>query len=285
MQDRASTAASIPHPPTTDSPYRSIRAQWRSFIRSLLTGICFAYTQVVNLSMKLRDIINLTLGPRHERIRRRLAFWRWRANTAFLEWRDGFDRRFGTETSSYVRVGALGVDGAAAEAAESYSPARVPWLWAMLRRLEIDPREFVFVDLGAGKGRALLVASGLPFQRIVGVELSPRLCTVARRNLAIYRSAEQRCFALEVVCGDAGEFPPPAENTVFFMFNPFRPEVLSRVIANVEESLRTRPREVLVLYAWPVHAELFRRPGVSLVFESPAWHLYRMHPPGAAAST
>jgi hypothetical protein len=34
----------------------------------------------------------------------------------------------------------------------------------------IDPGRFVFVDLGSGKGRTLLIASRLPFLRIEGVE-------------------------------------------------------------------------------------------------------------------
>src|ERR1700683_3774920 len=33
-----------------------------------------------------------------------------------------------------------------------------------------DFRDFVFVDLGSGKGRTLLMASDYPFRRIVGVE-------------------------------------------------------------------------------------------------------------------
>src|SRR6266487_940212 len=39
----------------------------------------------------------------------------------------------------------------------------------------IDLSAFTFVDLGSGKGRALLIASMYPFARIVGVEVQPEL--------------------------------------------------------------------------------------------------------------
>ena len=41
----------------------------------------------------------------------------------------------------------------------------------------------VFLDVGAGKGRAMLVASEYPFLRVEGVELNPKLADIARRNI------------------------------------------------------------------------------------------------------
>ncbi len=38
-----------------------------------------------------------------------------------------------------------------------------------------------FLDLGCGKGRALIVAAEFPFRAITGVELSPALAAIARR--------------------------------------------------------------------------------------------------------
>src|ERR1700691_4568599 len=53
---------------------------------------------------------------------------------------------------------------------------------AMCEHNHIDLSEFVFVDLGSGKGRTLLMASDYPFQRIVGVELLPALHETAKGN-------------------------------------------------------------------------------------------------------
>ena len=81
-----------------------------------------------------------------------------------------------------------------------------------------DFRDFVFVDLGSGKGRTLLMASDYPFRRIVGVELLPALHQAAQNNLSKYRSESQKCFALEAICGDATGFPFPAEPLVLYLF-------------------------------------------------------------------
>ena len=46
-------------------------------------------------------------------------------------------------------------------------------LEALREQIHLDFHDFVFVDLGSGKGRTLLMASEYPFRRIVGVELLP----------------------------------------------------------------------------------------------------------------
>ena len=61
-----------------------------------------------------------------------------------------------------------------------------------------DFRDFIFIDLGSGKGRALLMASDYPFRRIVGVELLPQLHRAAQDNLTKYRSETQQCFCRAV---------------------------------------------------------------------------------------
>jgi SAM-dependent methyltransferase len=125
-------------------------------------------------------------------------------------------------------------------------------LEALRERGHSDFQDFVFIDLGSGKGRTLLMASDYPFRRIVGVELLPALHRAARDNLKKYRSESQKCFALESICGDATEFSFPVEPTVFYLFNPFPESGLKRMIANLEQSLREHPRAVFVLYHNPL---------------------------------
>jgi SAM-dependent methyltransferase len=112
--------------------------------------------------------------------------------------------------------------------------------------------EFIFIDLGSGKGRTLLMASDYPFRRIVGVELLPALHRAAQENLGKYRSESQKCFAIESICGDATEFVFPVEPMVLFLFNPFPEAGLRRVIEKLEQSLREHPRKIYVLYHNPL---------------------------------
>lgn len=123
---------------------------------------------------------------------------------------------------------------------------------ALHQQTHLGFRDLVFLDLGSGKGRTLLMASDYPFRRIVGVELLLALHQAAQENLNRYRSESQKCFALESICADATEFAFPVEPTVLYLFNPF-PEVgLKRVMANLEQSLLANPRSVYVLYHNPV---------------------------------
>jgi hypothetical protein len=115
-----------------------------------------------------------------------------------------------------------------------------------------DFHAFVFIDLGSGKGRTLLMASDYPFRCIVGVELLPALHRAAQDNLGKYRGESQKCFALESICADATEFALPDEPTVLYLFNPFPETGLRRMIVTLEQSLREHPRVVYVLYHNPV---------------------------------
>jgi SAM-dependent methyltransferase len=125
-------------------------------------------------------------------------------------------------------------------------------LEALRGRTGIDVHDFVFVDLGSGKGRTLLMAADYPFNRIVGVELLPGLHRVAQENLGKYRGGAQKCFALESVCADATEFSFPQEPMVIYLFNPFPEAGLRRVLENLTRSLQQTPREAYVLYHNPL---------------------------------
>jgi SAM-dependent methyltransferase len=127
---------------------------------------------------------------------------------------------------------------------------------ALRERSHADLHDFVFIDLGSGKGRTLLMAADYPFRRIVGVELLPALHRAALENLSKYKSESQKCFAVESICADATEFAFPAEPTVLYLFNPFPEAGLRRVIANLEQSLREHPRAVYVLYHNPLLEEV-----------------------------
>jgi SAM-dependent methyltransferase len=141
----------------------------------------------------------------------------------------------------------------------AYQPTDPSSFAEMIASLPIDFREFTFVDLGSGKGRTLLMAAEYPFRRIVGIELLPALHQIAQENLARYSSESQRCFALEALCGDAGDFCFPAEPLVLYLFNPFPESGLKRVMAALERSLSAYSRTVYVLYLNPALEHVLAR--------------------------
>lgn len=104
---------------------------------------------------------------------------------------------------------------------------------------------YTFVDLGAGMGRAMLLASGYPFRTVLGVELHPTLARIARRNLAMWRAAGRERAPMRMYCRDVAEFPLPTGPCVAFLFNPFGAPVLRRLLRAWNRTLtRTLTRSV-----------------------------------------
>src|ERR1700693_2612248 len=87
---------------------------------------------------------------------------------------------------------------------------------ALREHTHSDLHDFVFIDLGSGKGRTLLMVSDYPFRRIVGVEILTALHLAAQQNISKYRSESQQCFALESVCANATAFVFPAEPILLY---------------------------------------------------------------------
>ena len=146
-----------------------------------------------------------------------------------------------------------------------YQPTEAALFNEMLNALsqqeQIDFSDFIFIDLGSGKGRTLLMASDYPFRRIMGVELLPALHQIAQQNLRQYHNQAQKCFLLESICGDARDFVFPAESTVLFLFNPLTETGLRQVMANLEKSLQARPRVTYVLYHNPLLEPVLKESG------------------------
>jgi predicted RNA methylase len=108
--------------------------------------------------------------------------------------------------------------------------------------------ETAFVDLGAGMGRAVLLASELKFKSVVGVELHSTLAGIARRNVKIWRAAGREHCPIQIVERDAVEFALPAGPVVVFLFNPFGASVLRRLLKRWRPALKGRAEGVDVLY-------------------------------------
>jgi hypothetical protein len=108
--------------------------------------------------------------------------------------------------------------------------------------------EFTFFDVGAGMGRAMMLAAEYPFRALLGVELNPTLARIGRRNLARWRAAGRARAPMRLICGDAAELELPAGPCVAFLFNPFNGPVLRRVLQSWSRTLAARREELDILY-------------------------------------
>lgn len=119
--------------------------------------------------------------------------------------------------------------------------------WHRMRRAAAM-EQTTFIDIGAGMGRAVLLASELRFLRVLGVEMHPALARIARRNLAAWRRAGRGVCPARIVEADATEMEFPSGPTVLFLFNPFGAVVMRRLLRAIARTYAGRPGELDILY-------------------------------------
>ncbi len=170
----------------------------------------------------------------------RLAWWANRAPAIF------FDRLRGVDTIP----GGFDGDVAAAEFGKVYAYDPTPWrvLSRSLRVAELRAENFIFVDVGCGKGRVLLSALALPFKRIIGIELSPTFCRIAQQNITNARFISRRCAAVEIICSDATKYRIPGRPMIMFFFNPFPFEIMEIVLSNIVNSYTQETRAIYLIF-------------------------------------
>jgi SAM-dependent methyltransferase len=156
----------------------------------------------------------------------------------------------GTETSRVVEAAELKGASAHGEHGFRYHPTASRPFRKLMRSLRI-PSEQVFLDIGSGKGRVLILALDFGFKRIVGVEHSAQLCEVARRNLASVLRRRGSTTPVEIQCRDAAEYDFQDDETVIYLYNPFDAVVLAKVMERLCASLRRAPRKIWLIYLHP----------------------------------
>jgi SAM-dependent methyltransferase len=172
-----------------------------------------------------------------------------------------FDQQWGTDTGGNFIPDKAEVIGPNWKYGARYQGCNATALAKVLAGLPIEHQRFQFVDLGCGKGRAILVAARFPFRKIVGVEYSDQLCQVARHNVSCFPTSERRCKEIEIICADAASFQFSEDLLLIFLFNPFGRKVMNRVVQNVSASYRRNPRRIIVVYFNAQFADSWKEAG------------------------
>lgn len=180
--------------------------------------------------------------------------------------RHPFDMRHGTDTGGYVAARDL----RSGEASDPYITGYAGCSPGIVRRLleqVPSPATTSFVDLGCGKGRALIVATEFGFRKVVGVELSPDLCQAARANAEIIATRFPERAGIEIVQGDAVAFTLPAGPLAIFLYHPFHRVLMQRLAERLAAMRLAEACAVHILYCNAVFADIFDRvPGFEPVF-------------------
>lgn len=154
--------------------------------------------------------------------------------------------------------------GLAPETAIGYSNSGGPDLDAVLTALRVSPGTAV-VDLGCGKGGALITLAQHPFGRVTGIDLSPELLRVAGQNIR-----KVGIDKVDLHCVDAVEFNLDEYDYVY-LYNPFPCNVVQAVMGNLVDSIRRRPRRVTIVYNTPrCHDTIVSNRGFEKIGEYPS---------------
>ena len=111
-----------------------------------------------------------------------------------------------------------------------------------------------------------MLASDTPFQRIVGVELSPALTVIAESNMAKWSAAPHLCSDIDVLNVDALAAPIPDSPVVLYIYNSFNLYVMLPLLERLQALALARSTPIDLIYAKPQQAPLVDAvPGIALL--------------------
>lgn len=138
-----------------------------------------------------------------------------------------------------------------------------------LAHLGPDRTPRAFVDIGCGKGKALIAATEVLARRhhasveVMGVEHLGALAVIAERNYWARFSRLPRIHAGDVADFDLTEVATPA---ILMLYNPFVGSVLDGFAAAASHI------DALVIYVNPVEPDAFHRHGFTTLARVDRWH-------------
>lgn len=160
-----------------------------------------------------------------------------RAQDCYFEW------KLGIRTSRRVSKSQLGYED---PLVNKYAPTDYVGFMKVMKHVQIQPGQDVFVDFGSGMGRVLIMAGLLPFRKIIGVELSSELIGLAAKNVDRAK-AKLTCSDIELVESSLTEYTLPPEANVLYFFVPLQGKLLSLVLRGIHESVLAAPRKITLV--------------------------------------
>jgi SAM-dependent methyltransferase len=123
-----------------------------------------------------------------------------------------------------------------------------PWLVLreVFRSLEVAEDD-VFVDVGSGMGRVVLMAARRPFRRVIGIERSGQLNRVAQGIIDRHRH-RLACQDIELLSVDVLDWNVPDDLTVVYLFCPFPEFVFDQLVERLLASIDRSPRPMRLIY-------------------------------------
>jgi SAM-dependent methyltransferase len=207
------------------------------------------------------------VGSLLRKIRHRSGFYdaadgQWRRQKFAVD--KAFDSKHGVQTGGIQDLFDMKIKGNSRRLGRSHVACDPEEFERGLAAANVDHSHFTFIDLGSGKGRALMLAAHHPFRRIIGVEFAEELHRAAEENFRKLAATGGLDNRIELVHEDAGEYTLPDDPLLVFLYNSFHEELMRKVAATVLESYRLSPRKISIYYLNPMHENAWTEAGYQL---------------------
>ena len=167
-----------------------------------------------------------------------------------------FDLKYGIETRRHIASWDLKIISENKKYAFRYEPIPIREFYSSMKNLQIKFEDYIFIDVGAGKGRALLLASNFPFKELIGIEFSKEIYNIAKNNIDRFKYVNKKSnFNLRYE--DAIAYSFPDENIVLFLYNPFDGKVLYDFIDNIRQHIEITKKDFIIIYHYPMYSNLY----------------------------
>ena len=152
----------------------------------------------------------------------------------------------------------------------------------VLESLRVPYQSYNFIDYGSGKGIALAIAAGYPFNAVTGIEFSQQLHLTAEKNIEELKQRNMAiCNKVTSQCRDAMAYELPKIPHVIYLFNSFGADILEVVLNRIAADLSDIEQPVYFLYNNPMQRETVEKHGFFKNIARPMggkWRVYSTKP-------
>lgn len=134
---------------------------------------------------------------------------------------------------------------------------------------ELFDKDTAIMDFGCGKGAAMMTLGSCGFRKVGGIEYTDSIYHSMCTNLETLGCRLEKCTAQTVhenglnedgfycYLGDAADLQEELDHYHnFYLFNPFSYMLTAKVISNILDSLKRKPRRIMIFYAEPICHQL-----------------------------
>lgn len=169
------------------------------------------------------------------------------------EWQK--ERELGIRTFGAHAPAELSIEADSKLGGHLYQPSSSVIFGKAMNALAFNFTDKVFLDIGSGKGRALILAAEAGFKKVIGVEYATELNDMAHVNIEKVRDRfPDTEFVLHE--GDALQFDIPEEVDVIYLFNPFDEQAVRGLLKKVQPEFE-RTKRLFLVYVHPIHCRVF----------------------------